>query len=95
MNLDKECQAAMSRVAYAVNANAEWQKIQIAKEFAKLRKAKEKPSTPDDVISQLYMQQMMAIQNCTNPLYAQQTYFNQAEAFYNPLANFRFGGLLP
>jgi hypothetical protein len=37
MNIDDECRAAMSRVSYAANANAEWQKKLIAKEFAKLR----------------------------------------------------------
>jgi len=94
MNLDYECQAAMSRVAYAVNANAEYEKIQIAKEFAKLRVQKKKVDKQSE-LNAFYARQMAAMQNCDNPYLGQLMYANLGAFGSDPLANFGLRGNYP
>jgi hypothetical protein len=84
MNLDQECKAAMSRVNYAINANAEWQKKLMAEKFMKPKEE----SKPRDDLREAYLRQMAAMQNNLNPYWGIRQHIQQAAHWNNPIANF-------
>lgn len=83
MNLDDMARSAMSRVSYAIAANAEWEKKKIAQGFAELRKANEPQITGTTSVSQVLSAQdlfRLALQNA-HPNTGLRMYANQAASW--------------
>ena len=75
MNIDEECSAAIIRITYSINANAEFEKKKMMEEFARLREAKNNLQEHGSSLHALYLLQQRAMNDCSHQLQGMSGFF--------------------